>query len=519
MMNESFFMGGRGVFDQQMHEIDVLMRARYPLLYVVSPEEGRVTRALAEIAAAQQKRFFCWTETMGLYPGTAQFLPDPDEATTDPLVALERIRTRKDPAVYLLKDFSTFLDPRHEKASALTRKLRDLAEALSTSYNNVILLSPRLSLPLELEKEVNVIDFDLPGIEELSEVLNKALEALRAQSKEAAELTEEQKEALLKAALGLTVTEAENVLARCIVEKQSFSVADMLAEKKQIIRKSGTLEYYEATERVEHIGGLDLLKNWLHRRNLAFSEKAKNYGLPAPKGVLLLGVQGCGKSLTAKAIASLWQMPLLRLDLGSVFAGIVGSSEQNMRSAIKTAEAVSPSVLWVDEIEKGLSGSRSSGDLDAGVTARVFGTLTTWLQEKTCPVFVVATANNIAALPPELFRKGRFDEIFYVDLPTEAERKEIFNIHLSKRKRDPESFDIAMLAREAHGFSGAEIEQVVISALYDAFEHDREITTEDLLCAIRETVPLSVTMREEIGDQRAWAKGRARMATTPLGEE
>jgi len=505
--------------ERQMKEIDVLIRARYPLLYVVSPEEDRVSRALAEIAQQQGKTFFSWTETMGLRPGLAVVSPEPQETTTDPLEVLEVIRTRQGPAVYLLKDFPVFLEPRYEKANTVVRKLRDLAEALRTSYASVVLLSPRLFLPPELEKEVSVIDFALPGLEELGGLLERALEALKAHPEVRADLSAEQKEAILKAALGLTLTEAENVFAKCVVEKKGFAVGEILAEKKQIIRKSGTLEYYEASERMEHIGGLEMLKGWLRRRALAFSEKAREFGLPAPKGVLLLGVQGCGKSLTAKAVASLWQMPLLRLDVGSVFAGLVGSSEENMRRAIKMAEAVSPAVLWIDEIEKGLAGMESSGRLDSGVTARVFATLTTWLQEKTRPVFVVATANDISALPPELLRKGRFDEIFFVDLPGEEERKEIFFIHLKKRNRQPEKFDISVLTRESEGFSGAEIEQAVVSALYDAFEHNQEVSTEDIQRAIHETVPLSVTMREEIEELRQWAKGRTRRASAKsLGE-
>ena len=499
--------------DRQMQEINVLIRARYPLLYVVSPEEGRVTRALGEIAQQMGKRFFVWTETMGLRPGLAQVPPPPSEATAHPLDALEAIRTAREPAIYLLKDFACFFDSRYDKANTVMRKLRDLAERLRTSYTTLVLLSPRLSLPPELEKEVTVVDFDLPGLEELGDLLDQALVAVKEQPEVQAALTPAKKEAILKAALGLTLDEAANVFARCLVEKKRFDLVDILAEKKQLIRKSGSLEYYEAPERMEHIGGMESLKEWLERRALAFSEKARAFGLPAPKGVLLLGVQGCGKSLTAKAVASLWQMPLLRLDLGSVFSGLVGSSEENVRHAIKMAEAVSPAVLWIDEIEKGLSGTRSSGQLDSGVTARVFGTLTTWLQEKTKPVFVVATANDISALPPELLRKGRFDEIFFVDLPQEAERRAIFAIHLAKRGRQPANFDLGQLAQESGGFSGAEIEQALISALYEAFEHDREVTTADICQALHETVPLSVTMREEIDELREWAQGRARLAS------
>jgi SpoVK/Ycf46/Vps4 family AAA+-type ATPase len=503
---------------RQLREIELLIRARYPLLYIVSAEEARVSAALDAIAHRQNKGFYVWTETMGLQPGRAQTRLEVNHSTTDPLEALEEIRNRSEAAIYLMKDLPVFLEARSEKANAVSRKLRDLAEALRTTYATVVLLSPRLLLSAELEKEVSVIDFELPRLEELAELLEKALASLKSQPEVTADLPPEKKEAVLKAALGLTLSEAENIFAKCIVEKKTFEVEDLLEEKRQIIRKSGLLEYYDTRENMDTIGGLEILKEWLGRRALAFSEKAKAFGLPAPKGVLLLGVQGCGKSLTAKAVAQLWQMPLLRLDVGAIFTGLVGSSEENMRHAIRTAEAVSPAILWVDEIEKGLSGSRSSGMLDAGVTARVFATFTTWLQEKTKPVFVVATANDISALPPELLRKGRFDEIFFVDLPTEEDRKEIFAIHLRKRKRDPEKIDLGLLAKEAVGFSGAEIEQVVISALYDAFEKARDITTEDLLGAVRETVPLSITMREEIDEVRQWAQGRARQASAQEAE-
>ena len=262
------------------------------------------------------------------------------------------------------------------------------------------------------------------------------------------------------------------------------------------------------------IGGLEVLKRWLASRSPAFTEKAQHFGLPSPRGVLLLGVQGCGKSLTAKAVAQLWRLPLLRLDVGRIFAGLVGSSEQNIRRAIQMAETVAPCVLWIDEIEKGLSGVQSSGMSDAGVTARIFGTLNTWMQEKTKPVFVVATANDISQLPPELLRKGRFDEIFFVDLPSEGERREIFEIHLRKRKRDVRSASTwTGWRRRPTASPGPRSSRPIISALYVAFEQSRDITTEDVSAAIKETVPLSITMREDIGMVRRWAKGRARPAS------
>ncbi len=497
-----------------MREIDVLIRARYSLLYVVSWEERRVLAALREIVVGQDKSFYAWSETMGLKDGTKILTPGAaDVRTRDPLNVLDAIRSSAEPAVYVLKDFHVFLNQNYPHASAVIRKLRDLADALHTAYATVILLSPVLQLPEELQKDVTVIDYDLPGLRELDGLLTRALDSVRGQQGVDTGLSAEQREHVLKAALGLTLSEAENVFAKCIVEKGRFDVDLIVAEKQQLIRKSGILEYFESREQVEDIGGLEILKAWLQNRALAFTDKAQKFGLPSPRGILLLGVQGCGKSLTAKAVAHLWRLPLLRLDVGRIFAGLVGSSEENMRRAIQMAETVSPCVLWLDEIEKGLAGVQSSGYADSGVTARVFATLNTWMQEKTKPVFVVATANDISQLPPELLRKGRFDEIFFVDLPVESERKDIFSIHLRKRNRNTADFDLDRLAAESAGFSGAEIEQAIISALYAAFENGREITTDDISAALKQTVPLSVTMREDITLVRRWAKGRARPAS------
>jgi SpoVK/Ycf46/Vps4 family AAA+-type ATPase len=327
------------------------------------------------------------------------------------------------------------------------------------------------------------------------------------------ELTQGQAEALVSAAQGLTLAEAENAFAKAIAEDNRLDGGDirrMLEEKSQVVRKSGLLEYHAVEASLADIGGLPGLKRWLERRRNAFSDAARTFGLPEPKGLLLLGVQGCGKSLTAKAIASGWRLPLLRLDMGRIFSGLVGSSEENVRRAIRIAESLAPVILWVDEIEKGLAGT--SGQGDSGVSARVFGSLLTWMQEKTAPVFVVATANRIEGLPPELLRKGRFDEIFFVDLPTLADRAAIFVIQLRKRGRDPANFPIDALALQSEHFSGAEIEQAVISAMYDAFADGVELDPKHLEMALKETVPLAVTMSADIDRLREWARTRTRPA-------
>ena len=504
----------RGTLDRTAQQVDVLIRARYPIIYIISWEERRVVAHLGELALAQEKQLLVWTETLGLCPGMAT-IPHaaPNEETLDPLAVLEYIRGSETRAIYVLKDYHPFLSPVYAKSSAVVRRLRDLVPSLHTSFKTVVLLSPVLQLPPELEKEVTVVDWVLPSLLELDGLLNRVVRSVQDEPGLNVDLTPAQREAVLKAALGMTLDEAENVFAKCLVEKKGFDVDLIVAEKEQVIRKSGVLEYFHWSEGVQDVGGLEKLKEWLSERADAFTEKARAFGLPAPKGLLLLGVQGCGKSLMAKAVACEWKLPLLRLDMGRIFAGLVGASEENVRKAVKVAEAVAPCVLWLDEIEKGLSGTRSSGELDAGVTSRVFGTLTTWLQEKTAPVFVVATANDITQLPPELLRKGRFDEIFFVDLPSEEERREILSIHLRRRKRDPSAFDLQALADKSEGFSGAEIEQAVIAALHRAFRQDRQMTNEDVLAAMGDTIPLVVTMEEEIQSLREWARLRARPAS------
>jgi SpoVK/Ycf46/Vps4 family AAA+-type ATPase len=502
-------------------EIDVLIRSRYPLIYITSYEEKRVSEFLYEIAKKANKQLILWSNTCGIHKfedlsESAQSIIKVDEQTRDPINALNYIERQDYPAIFILKDFHPYLSDH-----TIIRKLRDLVENLKQTYETIIILSPVLNIPVELEKDIAVVDFDLPQREELNELLDEIIKVISKSQDIKVNLTPEIKEKLVSACLGLTLTEAENAIARAIVVDKSLGPEDVekiLAEKEQVIKKSGILDYYYHIETLDNIGGLDLLKSWLIKRTVAFSEKAEEFGLPQPKGILLIGVQGCGKSLTAKAISSLWKLPLLRFDVGKVFSGIVGSSEENMRKAIKIAESVAPVILWIDEIEKSLSGIQSSTFSDAGTSARVFSTFLTWLQEKRKPVFVVATANNINLLPPELLRKGRFDEIFFIDLPNKKEREEIFSIHIRKRKRNPQNFDLEILARESEGFSGAEIEQVVISSLFDAFVENRDITTQDLLKNIKETIPLSQTMREEIQALREWARTRTRPATSPLKE-
>ena len=485
-------------------EISTLIRARYPIIYVVSWEEGRVDHAIAEMARPA-KKVYTWSITRGLQPA-----PAAGGAALTVLAALEYVERCAEDAIFVFRDLHASIND-----SIIIRRLRDLASQLKNTRKTVIIVAPILRLPAELEKDVTVVDYSLPSYDELGELLDVIIDKMRRDGAEVnTDLTSETREQVIKAAQGLTLSEAENVFARSLVEKRAFDVETILSEKEQIVRKSGLLEYYPATAKFADVGGMDVLKDWLKNRKSGFTQKARDFGLPEPRGILLLGVQGCGKSLSCKAVASLWNLPLLRLDVGKIFSGIVGSSEQNIRRAIQVAESVAPVVLWMDEMEKGFAGVQSSPFSDAGTTSRVFGTFITWLQEKTAPVFVVATANDVSQLPPELLRKGRFDEIFFVDLPEAKERDEIFRIHLSKRKRDPGKFDIAAFAAASDGFSGAEIEQVIVSSLFDAFGSGADLTNEIILKSIDESVPISVTMAEQIAGLRMWAEKRARKAST-----
>ena len=496
-------------------ELEVLIRAKYPLIYILSWEERRVLAMLSDIAARRKKRLFTWTVTEGIV-AVDTLRPTPvDPNATTPLRALEYIEQSRDAAIFCLKDLHFFIqDTRLMDTIVLIRKLRDIVQPLKESEKTVVLLSPVLHYPIELEKDITVFDCSLPTREELSDALDRILRSVRERGDLRLELDDVSRERVLKAAQGLTASESENVFAKSLVETRRLDLGVIIAEKKQLIRKSRVLEYYDASEDMAYVGGMAELKAWLRTRSLAFSERARRFGLPGPRGLLLLGVQGGGKSLVAKSVAGLWKLPLLRLDMGKVFSEMVGSSEQNIRVALQLAESVSPCVLWLDELEKGIAGLASSNRSDAGTAARVFGSFLVWMQEKTAPVFVIATSNDISSLPPELLRKGRFDEIFFVDLPSEGERREVLSIHLARRHRDPLQFDLDALVRVSEGFSGAEIEQAIISALYDAFEAERELTSDDVLRNIRQTIPLSQTMKERITALRNWARTHARSAST-----
>jgi len=509
---ESLETAGPAGTPRFVSDLDTLIRARYPLIYLVSWEEQRLDAILHDIAQNHGKALLHWSVTRGLRRVSGARSMPISERSRDPIEALSGIAKLTEASLVVLKDFHPFLDN-----PAVVRALRELSQDLKSTYTTVILLSPTLTIPVELEKEISVLDVPLPSFRDLYQLLKEIVGVVRRGNKARVELTKEQAENIIKAAQGLTLSEAENAFAKAIANDGVLDQDDIrlvLDEKRQVIRKSGLLEFVGVEQQLAHVGGLDELKGWLTGRIGAFGEPARKFGLPAPKGLLLLGVQGCGKSLTAKAVASHWALPLLRLDVGRIFSSLIGSSEENLRKAIRVAESVSPTVLWIDEIEKGLAGSAGAAVTDSGVSARVFGALLTWLQEKTAPVFVVATANRIDALPPELLRKGRFDEIFFIDLPSAAERREIFRIHVAKRLRDPAAFDLDALSTAAEGFSGAEIEQAVVAGLYHAFGEGTDLRQAQVMKAIEESVPLSSTMGEDIGRLREWSKNRTRPASS-----
>ncbi|MCW5940139.1 MAG: AAA family ATPase [Fimbriimonadaceae bacterium] len=489
-----------------LREFEVLIRAKYPIVYVVSWEEARVESALQEVAKKLGRQLHTWSVTQGMKPAVVR-ASGPVKPTTLPgeLEALALVHEATESTAFLLKDFHPYL-----KDSRVVRLLRDLSSRLRGRDQTLFLSAPTLNLPVELEKDVTVVEYPLPEEKEILGQVEGVIASVKGRPGVNVDLSHDEKELIVRSAQGLTADEIESALARSLVETKSLNVEQIIEEKKQIVRKSGMLQFYPADNNLDDIGGHDLLKEWLKRRSKSFTDAAREFGIPYPKGVLLLGVQGCGKSLVAKAVSAAYSLPMLKMDVGRVFGSLVGQSEDNMRRAIRIAESLAPCILWIDELEKGFAGMGSSGVSDSGTTARVFATFLTWMQEKTKPVFLVATANDVSALPPELLRKGRFDEIFFIDLPDLDERKEIFRIHLTKRKRDPRKFKVPELAKLTDGFSGAEIEQVVVGALNKAFDEGRELSFSDLSEECQAQVPLSRMMAEDIAALREWARLRAR---------
>jgi len=490
-----------------VQQLDLMLRARYPLLYIVGVEEEPVEDVLFEVAlmSEPERKLLLWDIVRGWDDNGA------DKGSV--MGALNRIAktSTTEGTIFVLRDLHFLLkNPHSDRNAPVVREFKNLlTRELKRSRKTLVLTSHTLEVPAELSEEVTVIDFPLPNVREINYLLDKEV------APDKLKLSGLAKEQLIKACQGLSRERIRRVLALALAAKQQVDETDIdqvLEEKKQTIRQTGILEFFTTHESLKSVGGLENLKQWVRMRSDAFTEEARQYGIPNPKGVLLVGIQGTGKSLSAKTIANEWRLPLLRLDTGRLFGGIVGESESRVRQMIQLAEAMAPCVLWIDEIDKAFGNLASSVDGDSGTSRRVFGSLITWMQEKTTPVFLVATANNVRILPAELLRKGRFDEIFFLNLPTEVERQEIFKVHLQRlRPSRMREFDMALLAKTAKDFSGAEIEQVVVDAMHRAFfertesGNRRDLVTTDILRAIEETVPIAAIAREQIEDLKHWA--------------
>lgn len=487
-------------------------KAGYPALYLLSSEDIRSLQEIKKAAKDLGRNLYIWTLLKGIIKdGEKKYMADTDNAMGG-LQALPKLPAN---SIIVLRHFHHFLEDPGIQAALI-----DIIHEFKQTQKTIVILTPVLKMPTELEKEVALLETRLPNEAELEEVLNGIVEG--SGMKDDAIPSGDLRKNLLRASLGLTTSEAENALALSIVRpkmnksKKKWDEDVVMEEKCATLKKTGLLTYYPPGEQgLSQVGGMANLKEWVSKRKEVFTEKARVYGLPNPKGILMVGPPGAGKSLGAKALSEELGLPLLRCDMGRIFAGLVGSSEENARKVIQTADAVAPCVLWLDEIEKGFAGS-GSGNLDSGVGARVLGTFLTWMQEKTTSVFVYATANNVAALPPELLRKGRFDETFSVMLPNPIERKEIFKIHLTKRNRGSviSDKDLASLVEETSGFSGAEIEAVITEAMFGSFSANRELNWSDIRTAIDETVPLSKMMAAQIKAMEEWCQDRTRPANS-----
>lgn len=506
-------------------EFRYLLRARNGLFWIVTGEERRVERDVAEVAANDGYHVRFWDCARGASDINGSRIPLSVSFGGDssPFAAFERIRARcgadgkPECAVWILRDLHDWLgDPVIARGlKSLARELQDETDV--AKLTQIVIISPASEIPITLRTAVTMLDWPLPTREELSAILDDVV-------KQSNGVVEGERDKVIDAAAGLAAEDAANAFARSLAEhvqpRRRVLASVVTHEKKRIIDKERVLTWYEPDPRgLAAVGGLDRLKRWLEERREAFSAEARAYRLPAPKGVLLVGIPGGGKSLVAKSIPTAWGLPLLRLDLGAMKGSLVGQSEGNIRRALRIAEAVAPVVLWLDEIEKAMAGSSGGYGGDGGVAADQLGTVLTWLQEREQEVFVVATANDIAALPPELSRKGRFDEVFFVDLPTTPERAAILATAIAARGRDPHAYDLTSLAVDSAGFSGAEVAELVASGLFRSFSDGRRpLVDGDIRAAIARTVPISKSSAERIEKLRAWAKERAVPASDPEPE-
>jgi SpoVK/Ycf46/Vps4 family AAA+-type ATPase len=468
-----------------LNEFVLLLKARYPIIYISTSEEERLEQIIKYCTKKYVSRtYYSWDFVDG-YQGNPN---DTGFAAKNPLEALELVDklTAETASVFVLKDYDNFL-----KDLSIIRKLKNLSLSLKTQPKNLIIISSEVNIPETLREFVTLIEFPLPTSNEINQELSRLMTSLNQNSSDELLLS------LTTACQGLSMARIRRVLSKVIAQSGNIDMSSpslVLEEKKQIIQQTQLLEFSLTDKKVTDLGGLDNFKDWLRLRSEAFLPAAKEYGLPYPKGLLLVGVQGTGKSLAAKTVANEWNLPLLRLDFGRLFASLVGQSESQVRKMIQIAEALAPCVLWVDEIDKAFAGAQNSGD--SGTTSRVLSTFLTWMSEKNSPVFVVATANNIEWIPPEIIRKGRFDEVFFLSLPTKEERQSIFEVHLKKARPERiQEFTLPLLSDLTKDFSGAEIEQVVIEAMRLGYSKRKDFETEDILASIQKIVPLARTKK------------------------
>jgi ATP-dependent 26S proteasome regulatory subunit len=482
-----------------VEQVVTALASAYPVIAVVSPEEDRIEKLLQRVGAAAKPNPLP-TVTWNCLDGFSQ-----GQGITDPLQALAWVAKEAPQGFYLFKDVAAMLDGNR----FLLRRLRDTAAAIRNTGKYLFLLGPAVQVPDELKPFTYVVHSIFPDEAEVQGAVQAVFAALR-RNVDSATLGR-----IVTSMRGMSLTEVEHVLRRLLAKHQQLTEAfflELLAEKEQVMRKEGILEFVPPDRGIEELGGLDQLKLWVKQRAKLFTPEARAQGLPRPKGVLLMGMAGCGKSLAVKVIAHEWQLPLFRLDMNLVFAGVHGSPEWVFHRALEAVEAVAPAVLWIDEIEMGVAGYHEG---ETGSLTRIFSTFLTWMQEHRADVFVAATANRINLLPAEIIRKGRFDQVFFVELPNEEERKEILAIHMRRQGLDPQKYDLVLLASATRGWNGAEIEQAVISARVACFAEGRPVTEQDLLKAMGQIVPLSTTMAEQIKAIRSWARTRALPATTP----
>lgn len=486
----------------------------HPIIAIETVEEERVQDLLGTAVQEIQLMSFEWSIAQGMSrlqgaqshwnneyspPGSNR---QTIENTADPLDALKHILNLPTRGVYWLKDFSV-----HLKDPIIARQFREVAHLFSYNQSALIITGDQVSFPQEIAHEAVYFDLPLPGPVELKKAIDAAIRSFRGRVQ--IDLSTQEQKHLIKAVQGMTIKQTKKVIAYAALADRKLNAEDIgrvLERKTQVIRETGLLDYVPPEKNTAQLGGFKNLYQWLNRARTGFSEQARSFGLTPPRGILIVGIQGCGKSLAAKTIARQWQMPLLKLDTGRLYDKYIGASEQNFRQALSLAEKMAPAVLWIDEIEKSMG--QSNGDSDGGLSSRLFGYFLTWLQEKSEEVFVVATANDLSKLPPELLRKGRFDEIFFVDLPDDQERATIFQIQMMRHRQDPKRFDLSRLILASDGFSGAEIEQVIVSALYHAMHEKCPVDTDLVEQTIKATVPLSVSRREDLQRLRAIAQSR-----------